>query len=429
MLTKKLGLTAVFICVTASSVFAGPVSDVLTNFSTGDVLVCFRKSGGANDVVVDAGPVLTFVNGTVNQRFVITNYNARLIGQAGLGTNSMLWSAFAWYDGTVSPSSLQWNLFLTRQRSTPYRQSQKWLPQNANYQQLAPGFMQLIPPGAAQYYPLSPNTNTPWSVMEVDDTSLSSSPYTQGESYANVIGANGDFNGDWAGTIENGTSGTFTSSGLINRSDFYQCSPTDTGTGLVTLLGYFELNTNAVMTYVAYPANPTVTTVAATGVNTTNSTLNATVNPQNDNATLFFQYGLTSSYGSVSVTNFIGTTSGSYALSISNLTAATTYHYRAAAYNRNGTNFGGDLTFTTTGGGALVQPLITNFGITNGTPWVTFTTGASGSYTLRGTNTLLGVGAPTNWPSITSIGGNGATRILSDSTPNPTNKFYSITAQ
>ena len=91
------------------------------------------------------------------------------------------------------------------------------------------------------------------------------------------------------------------------------------GCGAVKFLGYFELNTNGAMTYVAYPTPPTVATVAAGSITTTNALLNAMINPNADGTTLYFQYGLTTSYGNSSVTNIVGTTSGSYGLLVSNL--------------------------------------------------------------------------------------------------------------
>jgi hypothetical protein len=197
----------------------------------------------------------------------------------------------------------------------------------------------------------------------------------------------------------------------------------------VKFLGYFEFNTNAVMTYVAYPTAPAVTTLAATTVGAASAQLNANVNPYNDAATLYFQYGLTTSYGSTSGTNLIGTTAGNYGIPVSSLAAGTTYHFRAAAYNAGGgTNYGADLTFATSGGGAVVAPVITAFVRSNGVSYVSFSTGNSGTYTLRGTNSA-GLGAVrTNWPAIASVAGNGLTNTLSDTTANPA-KFYLITAQ
>jgi len=114
------------------------------------------------------------------------------------------------------------------------------------------------------------------------------------------------------------------------RSDFYQIPPNDSG-GAVKYLGYFELSTNGVMTYVAYPTSGTITAPAI-----------------------------------ISIT-------------------------------RNGT-----------------------------TNTITFTTGATGTYTLLGTNTLT---APVStWPAISSVPGNSSQQSLMDVNTNETG-FYRVQAQ
>lgn len=67
------------------------VAGNLTNYTTGDVLLCFRN-GGTYDLVVDAGPVSTFTGLAMNQRYPITAYTGSQLGQ--LSTNSLDWSAF-----------------------------------------------------------------------------------------------------------------------------------------------------------------------------------------------------------------------------------------------------------------------------------------------------------------------------------------------
>ena len=92
---------------------------------------------------------------------------------------------------------------------------------------------------------------------------------------------------------------------------------------------------------------PTVTTLAASSITTGAATLNTSVNPNAASTTLYFQYGQTTSYGSTSSSQNIGTTSGSYNIAVSGLSAGTPYHFRAVAYNVGGTNYGSDMTFTT----------------------------------------------------------------------------------
>ena len=97
----------------------------------------------------------------------------------------------------------------------------------------------------------------------------------------------------------------------------------------------------------AFATAPTATTQAATSITTSSATLNSYVNPNGLSTTIYFQYGLTASYGSTTSLGGIGTAAGNYGFSISGLTANTLYHFRIVAYSSGGTTYGSDLTFTT----------------------------------------------------------------------------------
>src|ERR1017187_5102489 len=109
MLNKKLGLIAILASLAASNILAD-----IPGYAVGDVLLSFRKSGGANDLVVDAGPISTFTNATFNQRILITQYTGSQLGAALSATNGISWSAFAYFDDTVNPN---WTVYMTRARS------------------------------------------------------------------------------------------------------------------------------------------------------------------------------------------------------------------------------------------------------------------------------------------------------------------------
>ena len=95
---------------------------------------------------------------------------------------------------------------------------------------------------------------------------------------------------------------------------------------------------------------PTVTTNAASGVGTTGATLNGTVNANNSDTTVTFEYGLDTNYGTT-VTADQSPVSGIFDTAVSNaisgLTSNTTYHYRVYATNAGGTAYGIDISFTT----------------------------------------------------------------------------------
>jgi len=87
----------------------------------------------------------------------------------------------------------------------------------------------------------------------------------------------------------------------------------------------------------------------------------------------------------------------------------------------------GVMTYTS-GPPPVTAPVIISVTRNNGTSTttVTFTTGSTGTYTLRGTNNLA---APkSTWPVINSTPGNGGQQSLSDVTASG-NKFYIISAQ
>jgi RHS repeat-associated protein len=95
---------------------------------------------------------------------------------------------------------------------------------------------------------------------------------------------------------------------------------------------------------------PTVTTEAASSVGSTSATVNSLVNPRGVSTVAYFQYGTTTSYGSVSLVSsaMIGTGNQSFNRAISGLSPNTLYHARVVATNTLGQlGQGNDITFTT----------------------------------------------------------------------------------
>jgi YD repeat-containing protein len=92
---------------------------------------------------------------------------------------------------------------------------------------------------------------------------------------------------------------------------------------------------------------PTVTTSAATSVTSTTATLNGTVNPNGSSTTAYFQYGTTTSYGSTTASQSMGSGTSAVAASanLTGLTAGGTYHFRIVAINSAGTSYGSDMSF------------------------------------------------------------------------------------
>lgn len=154
---------------------------------------------------------------------------------------------------------------------------------------------------------------------------------------------------------------------------------------------------------------PAVTTGAATGVSQTGATLNGTVNPEGADASYQFQYGTTTSYGSVAPASpgdaGAGTTAVNESAAISGLTAGTTYHYRLVSTNSGGTTDGSDQTFTTSS--APVAPVV----VTNAATGVS-SSGATlnGSVNPEGQATTyqFDYGTTTSYGSVIPAGGASA---------------------
>lgn len=94
---------------------------------------------------------------------------------------------------------------------------------------------------------------------------------------------------------------------------------------------------------------PTATTDPATNINSISATLNATVNPNYFDTTVYFEWGLDTSYPNTTTPVSIGSggTDVSVSSDITGLSPNTTYHYRVIATNAYGTTNGDDETFTT----------------------------------------------------------------------------------
>ena len=98
------------------------------------------------------------------------------------------------------------------------------------------------------------------------------------------------------------------------------------------------------------PLPPVATTDPATAVSSTGATLNGTVTPHDENVTMVFEYGTTTSYGNTVTADqspLSGEAAQAVTYSLTGLAPNTTYHFRVKATNPGGTANGEDLTFTT----------------------------------------------------------------------------------
>ena len=100
---------------------------------------------------------------------------------------------------------------------------------------------------------------------------------------------------------------------------------------------------------------PEVNTAAATAVTETSAKLNGTVNANGTSCIYYFEYGLTNAYGTSTV-SYSTSANTSVSITISGLTANTTYHFRLVASNSFGTSYGVDRTFAASATGGDSPP-------------------------------------------------------------------------
>ncbi|HEX4085853.1 MAG TPA: hypothetical protein VHY22_13150 [Chthoniobacteraceae bacterium] len=133
----------------------------------------------------------------------------------------------------------------------------------------------------------------------------------------------------------------------------------------------------------ASPTAPTVSTDAASGVGTTVATLNGTVDANGLSTVASFNYGLTSTYGSVitaAQSPVTGTAATAVSGSLTGLQAGVQYHFQVSGSNSSGVTTGSDMVFTTVSSGSAP----------------TFVTGSAGDVTTTGA-TLYGSADPSGY--------------------------------
>ena len=96
------------------------------------------------------------------------------------------------------------------------------------------------------------------------------------------------------------------------------------------------------------PGKPNVVTLLPVIFNGTNVTLNGSISSDLSNSAAYFQWGLTTNYGSNTLVTNVGASAINLAVptNVIGLTIAQTYHYRIVGTNSFGTNFGADVSFT-----------------------------------------------------------------------------------
>lgn len=221
-------------------------------YSNGDMLLGFRSASGSSNLEVDLGSITQILNiaGTgqslsFSSKFTSADITAG-VGTAGSGTlNNAIWSVSAAVNAAAQISGAAKNtLWLTSARGINSAdintQTTAWTTGSTTAQGNTVAPVLTVGSGFAA---ASGTAASPTTAAVIANGA---------NSYADVIGANGDF-GTFQGNIENTLGASFTTGGSVARSDFYSLTPN----GASTYLGYFELSQAGSLSFVAVPESGT----------------------------------------------------------------------------------------------------------------------------------------------------------------------------
>ena len=175
---------------------------------------------------------------------------------------------------------------------------------------------------------------------------------------------------------------------------------------------------------------PSVITSAASGLTTNVATLNGSLNPNGQSTTAQFEYGLTTSYGTIVplAGAFTGSNSIAVGTNLTGLTPATTYHFRLDATNATGLMLGNDQSFTTlavSSGGTAYSGILAGWDVsgssgtgaspltsTTNAPNVSVTGISRGSGLSTGGATATRAWGASAWSTTTAAAGVSATQFV-----------------
>jgi hypothetical protein len=212
-------------------------------FNPRNVVLGLRQSGGGSELTVNAGSISNLLALTTGQSVIITNLTSVQVVAAFPDLNNLSWSVSADVRDGGDATYPQGTLWVTRPRTVFNAQTTPWNRQSQFSQGGTASKIDGIGNNAAAYgnvQPTGPN-NTSSGILI---------PAGSQYAYSTFMGG-GNFAGAFQGNVEVTTDPDFDTAGQSVRADFYELKP---GTGAGTYLGFFELDTNGVLTYKAGPS-------------------------------------------------------------------------------------------------------------------------------------------------------------------------------
>lgn len=239
-------------------------------YSPSDLLLTFRQSGNASDLVVNVGKASAFNALPAGTTIPVGALAADQFSSAFPSINGVSWSVSGANRPPADPNYPVQTLWISRAREVPVTQSLPWLRKGVYYQGTAGGQIAGIGANtvsASSILPAGPDNNGIGVVI----------PSTGDFSISPLLGDGGDFAGTFQGTVEASTAADFDSDpSNVSRIDLYELLPGSTATGTLNnparYVGYFELKPDASLTFntlLPAPPTPTITGISRSGETTT----------------------------------------------------------------------------------------------------------------------------------------------------------------
>ncbi len=236
------------------ALFTGTLPAAPFLYTSGELTLTFRKTGNADDYVVNIGKATNYNNVPTGTTFTVTNLSATQLPAAFPNYNSLKWSvAAANRLEALDPNYPAQTLWIARPRTTPGVQSTPWQRRGQSLQGNVASQIDAVGKNAAlasSTLPGGPNNTATGVVIPVDNNPNVGAP----------IGVNGNYAGNFQGNVEALTAANFTGNATnVSRSDLYELLP---GSGAARYLGYFELQPNGTVTFnnpVLVPPQPNIT--------------------------------------------------------------------------------------------------------------------------------------------------------------------------
>jgi hypothetical protein len=248
--TCIVGLATIVLLTPSTS----PLAQSFT-YTNADLVAGFRIAGGANDLIVDLGQVSKFESMPARSVTVINNLSTTQFSGALPAIDGVSWGVYAALRGSIAsyPQYPLQTIWITSPRPSIYIPGPVW-------HQASQGLLGGV---ASQIDAIGVNAATYGSSIPAGmDNSFSGIviPSSSYYSYTEQVGNYGQLNNTFPGNPENTTPDDFDSAGLPSRSVLYRLEPDAYPHANGTVIGFFDFNTNGVLSFTAGPP-PEPTTI------------------------------------------------------------------------------------------------------------------------------------------------------------------------